>query len=189
VSRYAANAFTDQGYQQAGLGQLRWYASENQTINARGGRAEFWVTPIGSTTAQIVARIDPQNGITATQFTGPLLGNVVGNTTGIHSGLNTRIVRDAGLVSDTINLATDDIVKCTWGNDMTLAYTNYTAGRIVKVIATKITGSGTDTLSLDGVTPAQVSTGVTTLSSAANTTAFVELISTTTSLAGLFIKL
>lgn len=193
VSRYAANAFTDQGYQQAGLGQLRWYANENQTISARGGRAEFWVAPIGSTTAQIVARIDPQNGISATQFTGPLLGNVVGNTTGIHSGLITRNIRNAGLIADggtlTINLATDDIVTCTWANGMTLAYTNYTAGRVVKLLATKIAGSGTDSLSLDGVTAAQVSTGATTLSAGADSTTFIELISTNTSLTGLFIKL
>ena len=193
VSRYAANAFTDQGYQSFGIGQLRWYANENQTISARGGRAEFWVTPIGSTTAQIVARIDPQNGISATQFTGPLLGNVVGNTSGIHSGLTTRGIRNAGLIADggtlTINLATDDIVTCTWANGMTLAYTNYTAGRVVKLLATKIAGSGTDSLSLDGVTASQVSTGATTLSAGADTTTFIELISTNTSLAGLFIKL
>lgn len=193
VSRYAANAFTDQGYQSFGIGQLRWYANENQTISARGGRAEFWVTPIGSTTAQIVARIDPQNGISATQFTGPLLGNVVGNTSGIHSGLTTRNIRNAGLIADggtlTINLATDDIVTCTWANGMTLAYTNYTAGRVVKLLATKIAGSGTDSLSLDGVTASQVSTGATTLSAGADTTTFIELISTNTSLAGLFIKL
>lgn len=193
VSRYAANAYTDQGYQQAGLGQLRWYANENQTISARGGRAEFWVAPIGSTTAQIVARIDPQNGISATQFTGPLLGNVVGNTSGIHSGLITRNIRNAGLIADngtlTINLATDDIVTCTWANGMTLAYTNYTAGRVVKLLATKIAGSGTDSLSLDGVTASQVSTGATTLSAGADSTTFIELISTNTSLTGLFIKL
>lgn len=193
VTRFAANAFTDQGYQSFGLGQLRWYTNENQTLNARGGRAEFWVTPIGSITAQIVARVDPQNGITATQFTGPLLGNVVGNTTGIHSGLYNRGIRNAGVISDggtlTINLATDDIVTCTWANGLTLAYTNYTAGRVVKVLATKIAGSGNDSLNLDGVTASQVSTGSTTFTSSANITTFVELISTNTSITGLFIKL
>ena len=197
VSRYAANAFTDQGYQLTGLGQLRWYANENQTISARGGRAEFWVTPNGQITAQIVARIDPQNGITATQFTGPLLGNVVGNTTGIHTGIHTglynRGIRNAGVISDggtlTINFETDDIVTCTWANGMTLAYTNYTAGRVVKLIATKIAGSGNDSLNLDGVTASHVSTGSTTFTSSANITTFVELISTNTSITGLFIKI
>lgn len=193
VTRFAANAFTDQGYQSFGIGQLRWYANENQSLNARGGRAEFWVTPNGQTTAQIVARIDPQNGISATQFTGPLLGNVVGNTTGIHSGLNNRVVKNAGRIDDggtlTINMATDDIVTCTWGNGLNLVYTNFTHGRVVKVIATKVAGTGTDSMSLDGVTPAQVSTGSTTISSGADTTTFVELISTDGSLDGLFIKL
>ena len=193
VSRYAANAFTDQGYQLAGLGQLRWYANENQTLNARGGRAEFWVTPNGQTTAQIVARIDPQNGITATQFTGPLLGNVVGNTTGIHSGLNNRVIRNAGRIVNggtlTIDLSTDSIVTCTWGDGINFAYTNFTAGRVVTVIATKVAGNGNGPINLDGVTASQVSTGSTTVASSLNVTTFIELISTDGSLGGLFVKL
>jgi hypothetical protein len=223
VTRYAANAFTDAGYQSFGIGQLRWYANENQTLNARGGRAEIWVTPNGSTTAQLVAKFEPVNGVTASKFTGDLYGNVygvasslkgsvvssntnltvldttnpiatfTGNTTGIHTGLVTKSVRNAGIIADngtlTVNFATDDIITCSWGNGLNIVYTNYTAGRIVKVIATKITGTGTDSISLDGVLPAQVSTGVTTLASGADTSAFIELISTSTTINGLYIKI
>ena len=222
VTRYAANAYTDQGYQSFGIGQLRWYTNENQTFTARGGRAEFWVTPNGSTTAQLVAKFEPQNGVTATKFTGDLYGNVygvasslkgsvvssntnltvldttnpvatfTGNTSGIHSGFYNRSIRNAGVIADggtlTINFATDDIVICSWGNGLNIVYSNYTAGRIVKIIATKTTGTGTDSISLDGVLPAQVSTGVTSLASAADSTTFLELISTSTTINGLYIK-
>lgn len=223
VTRYAANAYTTGGYQSFGIGQLRWYTSEDQTPTAHGGRAEFWITPVGSATSQLVAKIEPQDGITSSRFTGPLYGNVVGNLTGnvtgtastlkgsvistntnltvldttgsiaLFTGVVNRGVRDAGTIADggtlTIDFATDSIVKCVWANGMNLAYTNYVAGRVVKVMLTKATGSGTDSLSLDGVTAAQVSTGVTTVAAVQDTTTFVELISTNTSLAGLFIKL
>lgn len=222
VTRYAANAFTDDGYKSFGVGQLRWYANENQTATTQGGRAEFWVTPNGETGAVLVAKFDPQDGVTASKFTGDLYGNVfgvasslkgsvvssntnltvldttnptatfTGNTTGTHLGLLTRSVRNAGVIADngtlTVNFATDDIITCSWGNGLNIVYTNYTAGRIVKVIATKITGTGTDSISLDGVLPAQVSTGVTTLASGADTSTFIELISTSTTINGLYIK-
>ena len=104
-----------------------------------------------------------------------------------------RTVRDAGTIGDggtlTIDLSSDAIVHCMWGNGMTLAYTNFVAGRVVKIMATKTTGTGSDAISLDGVTAAQVSSGSTTLNATADTTTFIELISTTTAVGGLYIKL
>lgn len=64
VSRYAANAYTsDDGYGPVGIGQLRWYASENITSTNKGGRAEIWVVPVGAADAQKIIKVDG-NGIT-----------------------------------------------------------------------------------------------------------------------------
>lgn len=104
-----------------------------------------------------------------------------------------RTVRNAGTIGDggtlTIDLSSDAIVHCMWGNGMTLAYTNFVAGRVVKIMATKTTGTGSDAIGLDGVTAAQVSSGSTTINATADTTTFIELVSTTTAIGGLYIKL
>lgn len=113
--------------------------------------------------------------------------------TGNVSGQLIRSVRNAGTIVGggtlTIDFSTDDIVRCVWSDGLLLSYQNYTAGRIVRVLATKATGTGTDTISLDGVTASQVSTGATTVSSNSDITTHIELICTNSTLASLFIKL
>lgn len=121
-------------------------------------------------------------------------GNV--NTTAVYGDLHGKLyrpVRNAGTIADggtlTVDFLNDSIVHCVWGNGMNIAYTNYTAGRIVKVMATKATGTGTDSLSLDGVTASQVSNGSASLAGTADQTVFMEIISTNGTLAGVFVKL
>lgn len=64
ITRFAANAYTsDNGYESFGIGQLRWYASEDITSTNKGGRAEFWITPVGAATTQKIVSFDG-NGIT-----------------------------------------------------------------------------------------------------------------------------
>ena len=108
------------------------------------------------------------------------------------SGKYIRNIRDAGLIADggtlTVNFATDALVFCSWGNGLTIAYSNYTAGSVVKVIATKISGSGVDTLNLGGVTAAQTSGGVTTFNGTQDTTTFLEITCSGTSIGNVFIK-
>ena len=110
------------------------------------------------------------------------------------TGKYIRNVRDAGTIAAggtlTINFATDAVVYCVWGDGMTLAYQNYTAGSVVKVLARKASGTGVDTISLDGVTAANVSTGSTTTSNiSADTTAFIELTCTGTTIGSVYVKL
>lgn len=120
--------------------------------------------------------------------------NVSGNST--VSGYTTakwiRTVRNAGVIPAggtlTINFATDAIVTCTWGDGMTIDYSNFLPGRVVKVLATKATGTGVDTLSLDGVTAAQTSSGTTTLNASSDTTVFLEITCTGNTLGSVFIK-
>jgi len=162
-----------------GTGNQRivYKALGNQTTSNQGGYMELWATPLNSTTIAKVATVDNVNGITSTKFTGKLI----------------RAVRDAGTIADagtlTINFATDDIVYCAWGNGMTLAYSNYTAGSVVRILAKKTSG-GNDPIALGGVTAANVSTGLTTTANyAQDTTAFIELSCVGTTTSTVYVKL
>ena len=48
VGRFVANGRLASGWALQGLGRLSFYANQNQTTNAQGGRAEFWITPNNS---------------------------------------------------------------------------------------------------------------------------------------------
>lgn len=157
-------------------------------LNTSGSTAIFTgnVTGTASTLKGSVISSNTNNTVLDTSSTIALFtGNVNGKL--IHT------TRDAGTIAAggtlTIDFSTDDIVKCVWGDGLVLSYQNYTAGRIVRVLATKAAGTGTDSISLDGVTANQVSSGATSISSSADVTTYIELICTNSTLASLFIKL
>ena len=110
--------------------------------------------------------------------------------------INTKLFRnsrDAGTIAAagtlTLDFSTDDLVYCVWSDGMTLAYQNFTAGSVVRVMATKATGSGTDSISLGGVTAALVSSGNTTISSQADVTVFMEFTCIGTTIGTVYVKL
>jgi hypothetical protein len=113
-------------------------------------------------------------------------------TAGLFDGINKRTVRNAGTIVDsgtvTIDFSTDDVVEFVWGNGVALAYQNYTAGRIVKVIARKATGTGTDSLTLDGITPANTSSGTASFAGNQDQTYFIELTCTGTTVGSVYAK-
>lgn len=201
VLRINATAATDAGVGNVAMAQMQMRALENQTTTAQGSSINFVVTPVGSpaTSRVEVANITVANGVSATRFT--TSGNITatGNITtantfvGNVSGLLTRRIRDAGTIADggtlTIDFATSDLIYCIWANGMTITGTNYTAGRVVKVMATKAAGTGTDAITLNGFTAAQISTGTATASYTAATTAIIDFISTTAVAGGVYIKL
>ena len=146
--------------------------------------ATHYVTFVDSATGNENVRTDTDltynpstSTLTAVNFTGKYI----------------RGVRDAGVVADggtvTIDFSTDVIVHVSWDNNFTLAYQNYTPGSIVKLLANKRTGTGTDNFSLDGLTAGQVSTGSTTISGTAGQTNFVEFICTGTDIGSVYAKL
>jgi hypothetical protein len=201
VLRINATAATDAGVGNVAMAQISFHALENQTTTAQGSRIDFTVTPVGSpASARVdVANISVANGVSATKFT--TAGNVTatGNITtantfiGNLQGLVTQRVRNAGTIADggtlTIDFATDDLVYCTWNNSLTIAGSNYTAGRVVKVMATKGTGSGTDAITFSGFTASHISTGSTSQSYSADVTAIIDFISTTALVGGVYIKI
>lgn len=201
----------------AGTARIVFQAIENYTTTARGSNLSFWATAVSSNVLTQVANITVENGVSATRFTTPgnvtATGNISGgnlllstggiisasgniNTTGTVvgnvSGLITHRVRDAGTIGDsgtlTIDFSTDDLIKCVWNNGLTISGSNYTAGRVVKVMALKGTGSGTDSITFNGFTASQISTGTTSQAYNADVTAIVEFISTTAAVGGVYIK-
>jgi hypothetical protein len=131
------------------MAQIRTTALENQTSTAQGSSITFTVTPIGSpASARVdVANITVANGVTATKFT--TSGNVTaGNVTATnYTGKVTHSIRDAGAVTGTtltLDVITDDIVKCTFTDAFTVAFGNIIPGRVVTLIATNTSGADTD---------------------------------------------
>jgi hypothetical protein len=109
--------------------------------------------------------------ITGAGTIGTTLG-VTGNITGgnvsatNYTGLVTHSIREAGTVSGgtvTLNMTTDDIVRCTFANaGMTVAFSNIIPGRTVTLLARKTDG-GTDTVNT-GIVAQNMSTGDETVS-------------------------
>jgi hypothetical protein len=107
----ATNNSSDATFQTFGPARISFYANEDQTPTAQGGRIAFEVTKNGfvadgtGTNTITAAYIDAQNGITATKFNGPLTGNVTGkaNTAGnadtVTNGVYTT---DTGTVTNTM---------------------------------------------------------------------------------------
>jgi hypothetical protein len=83
VFRINATAATDAGMGNIALAQISFTALENQTTTAQGSSITLTVTPIGqpATNRVDVASITVADGVSATKFTGPLIGNADTATT------------------------------------------------------------------------------------------------------------
>ena len=85
------------------------------------------------TTVGTLGSLAVTNNITATNYT----------------GLVTHSIRNAGAVGGTtltLNVTTDDIVRCTFTTDFTVAFSNIVAGRVITLIATNTSGADTDVI-------------------------------------------
>jgi hypothetical protein len=76
-------------------------------------------------------------------------GNITGGnvTATNYTGKVTHAIRNAGVVTGTtltLNVTTDDIVKCTFTDAFTVAFSNIIAGRTITLIATNTSAGDTD---------------------------------------------
>jgi hypothetical protein len=76
-------------------------------------------------------------------------GNITGGnvTATNYTGKVTQSIRNAGVVTGTtltLNVTTDDIVKCTFTDAFTVAFSNIIAGRTITLIATNTSAGDTD---------------------------------------------
>ena len=105
------------------------------TGNITGGNiTTAGITSTGSLTAS-----------TTISATGNITGGNVAATN--YTGLVTHSIRNAGIVTGTtltLNVTTDDIVKCTFSDAFTVAFSNIVAGRVITLIATNTSAGDTD---------------------------------------------
>lgn len=180
--RISAFGYAEPGYNTTNTGgpptSIDFVATDNYTHSVYGSKIAFYTSADGSISRTLSLTV-ASTGITASTLTGKLI----------------RAVRNAGTIAAggtlTIDFATDDIVYCAWSDGMTLAYQNFTAGSVVRILATKSAGSGNnDPINLDGVTAANVSNGATvTANYTAATTACIELTCTGTTVGSVYVKL
>jgi hypothetical protein len=198
IVRFSGQGYSTGGFNAPADGSISLDALEDFTASNQGAIWRFLVNPVGGNVRQQVANISVANGVVATQFNTSGTVSATGNVTtastfvGNVSGLITRQIRNAGTIADggtlTIDFATDDLINCVWNNGLTIAGSNYVAGRVVTVMALKGPGSGTDSITFSGFTANHTSTGTTSSSYSADVTAIIEFISTTTAADGVFIK-
>lgn len=107
------------------------------TGNITGGNlTTTGITSTGSLTAS-----------TTIAATGNITGGNVAATN--YTGLVTHSIRNAGAVGGTtltLNVTTDDIVKCTFTSDFTVAFSNIIPGRVITLIATNTSGADSDVI-------------------------------------------
>jgi hypothetical protein len=78
-------------------------------------------------------------------------GNITGGNVSAtnYTGLVTHSIRNAGAVGGTtltLNVTTDDIVRCTFTTDFTVAFSNIVAGRVITLIATNTSANDSDVI-------------------------------------------
>ena len=97
ISRFVAAGYTDTGFPSAGPGSIQIDAIEDYVDGKQGAEIKFLTAPLGGTVRTVVARINNQEGVVATKFTGPLEGNADTATTATNLAAASDIL--AGTVS------------------------------------------------------------------------------------------
>ena len=162
VLRFNATAATNAGLGNVAMAQIQFRALENQTTTAQGSSINFIVTPVGSPAASRieVANINVANGVSATKFT--TTGNITaGNIAATnYTGKVTHSIRDAGVATGTltIDVTTDDLVKCTFTGDFTVDFSNIIPGRVITLIATN-TSAGDSDIITSGISAINTTSG------------------------------
>ena len=143
--------------------------------NVSGGNlTTVGITSTGSLTASTT--ISATGNITA--------GNVAATD---YTGLVTHSVRDAGAVGGTtltLNVTTDDIVKCTFDNNFTVAFSNIIPGRVITLISTNSSAGDTDIITA-GISAVNMQ-GDNTLTVTQQTTSVITYYSTGTTTGNIF---
>ena len=123
-------------------GQFTNINSSFQTVNANIGAFHTYANVSFNSLAT------GANANTAAYLT-TATGNIsAGNVTATnYTGKVTHSIRNAGVVTGTtltLNVTTDDIVRCTFTDAFTVAFSNIVAGRVITLIATNTSGADTD---------------------------------------------
>lgn len=163
IARYSSSGYGATKYQTLGTGRIDFVANENYTDANTGSRIEFWNCPTGSNTLNRIATFNGES-VTFTGSVEPMKGFVY-----------TPLILSGNQTSITVNFATDSIVRATFNSTLTVAFSNYTYGKIVDIWVTNTAGNG-QTINL-GVSSNNSTTGSSTLSVAAGRSAKLQYFS------------
>jgi len=107
IGRLNFTAASSSGMGNVATSQIRVTALENQTPTAQGSKITFTVTPVGSAVSSRVdvATISVADGVSATKFTGPLIGNANTATTA------TNLAAATGILAGTLNVDPPNVGK------------------------------------------------------------------------------
>jgi len=154
---------------------IEFKARQSFTDTASGSEIVFYVAPLNSTVKTQVAKINT-NGITSSKFTG--------NSEGVH----THLFKNANDVSGTtltLDFETEDLIRCSFTTNFTIAFANLAPGKCVTVIATNLSTNGTDIITV-GIPNIHMSNNDNTITVSAERTAFLRFWSTGTTANDLF---
>ena len=131
LARFSGNGYGVTGYGvNAGGASMDVYATENYTDTSRGSKLVFSTTANGTNVRTVSATMDAN--------TTTFVGTVAPQKGFIYP---TRTANVGNSVAVTIDFANDAIVRCTVNADMTVYFTNYTAGKIVDLWLTNLSGT------------------------------------------------
>lgn len=128
LMRIVGNGYTGTQFPSSSPTKIDFVATENFSDTNRGTAIQFWNTPNGSNTIQKIASFNANE----VQFTGvvnPQKGFIF--TPRILPGAQTAI---------TIDFSSDSTIKASLTADLTLSFSNYTAGKVVEVWLTNTGG-------------------------------------------------
>jgi hypothetical protein len=81
ICRFSGTGYGTTVFPAGAAASVSIVALEDFTDTQQGAQLQFLTAPVGSLTRQLVANIDVANGVSATKFTGNLIGNVTGTAT------------------------------------------------------------------------------------------------------------
>lgn len=126
IARIGGNAYGTTNFPALGTARIDMVTTENQTDLAHGSAIKFYTTPIGSNVVTNIATFDG----TSVSFTGSI---------GAGGGfIYTPRVNTSNSIVQTINFATDSVVRTNIIEDTTFNFTNYIAGKTVDVFVTNL---------------------------------------------------
>jgi len=130
VCRFSGSGYGTTTFPAGASASVSIVALEDYTDSQQGTKIEFLTAPIGSLTRQLVATISVADGITATKFTGPLIGTA---TTA------TNLAAATGILTGTLSIDPANIVKET-ASEQTFTLTGLTTNH--KIVITSGTALG-----------------------------------------------
>jgi len=110
ITRWAASGYSTTGFPSLGPAAVQIDAIEDFVGTSTGTQIKFFTAALGTNNRVLVASVDNQAGVTATKFTGPLIGNADTATTATNLAAATGIL--AGVLTvdpNTVNRNTANV--------------------------------------------------------------------------------